>query len=163
MFGRSTVEVQLRYSESSLSTFMIRYWCGIHCRCLQFLSINTGDAGNLVIILESTAACAFHRGPASLLTLTDFSLATVSVTTECQDSVLAFSGNTFSPGKCLPREMFLNEWCRWCTIKWKLLCLLHDHLTSPPQLAHHHKRTTLLTSKIWTGQWELWLAGESSV
>ena len=55
-------------------------------RSLQLVSIDTGIAGYLVVNRRRTVASAFHRCPENLPTFNDFWFATVSVTTDLEDS-----------------------------------------------------------------------------
>ena len=56
-------------------------------RCLPLLLNDTRDAGSLIVMSRSTAACTFDQLPASLPIFTDFLFATVSVIMEREDSL----------------------------------------------------------------------------
>ena len=140
------------------------------CRCLQLLSNETSDDGNLVVILGSTAASTFHWGQENLLTLTDFSFLTVSVTTERKDSVC--SGPPLPVTQtCWHRRGIYNRCAKRSVINNV------DNAQSSKALALITWLSVVITT-IWhfiisapllwrpecgLERWELWLAGESPV
>ena len=110
-------------------------------RCLQFLLNDPGVVCSLVVILGSTAASTFHRGPESLPTSTDFLLATSSVTIEHEDSL------------CLGPPM-LATWTCWCWRgNWsrRAKCFVTNDVDDA-QLSNAHASVTGLsdiTTTIW--------------